>query len=74
MGKEGKMPTNNCKVKGELTMYITVNEAGNVTSAGRSKGISDACAVTAAVIWLKKYVKAEKKANETSTGTYTIKF
>jgi len=74
MGKAGKLPTNNCKAKGELSMYITVDESGNVTSAGRNKGISDPCAVTAAVIWLKKYVKAEKKNNETSTGTYSIKF
>ncbi|WP_300672816.1 hypothetical protein [Soonwooa sp.] len=74
MGNAGKLPSNNCKTKGELTMNITINEAGNVISAGRSKGISEPCAVTAAVIWLKKYVKAEKKANETSTGTYTIKF
>ncbi|MFW2134991.1 hypothetical protein ACK2M7_01670 [Chryseobacterium sp. TY4] len=74
MGKAGKLPTNNCKARGELSMYITVDESGNVTSAGRNKGISDPCAVTAAVIWLKKYVKAEKKNNETSTGTYSIKF
>ncbi|MGX9986416.1 hypothetical protein [Soonwooa purpurea] len=74
MGKPGKLPSSNCKTKGELVMFITIDETGKVISAGRSKGISDPCNITAAVIWLKKYVKANKKPNETSTGTYTIKF
>ncbi len=54
-------------------MFITVDKAGNVTSAGRSSGIKDVCNVTAAVIWTKKYVKA-KKSKSISQGTYTIVF
>ena len=73
MGKAGKLPSHNCKVKGQLVMFITVDKAGNVTSAGRSSGIKDACNVTAAVIWTKKYVKAKKSQN-ISQGTYTIVF
>lgn len=73
MGKAGKLPSHNCKAKGQLVMFITVDKAGNVTSAGRSSGIKDACNVTAAVIWTKKYVKAKKSQN-ISQGTYTIVF
>jgi len=73
MGKAGKLPAHNCKAKGQLVMFITVDKAGNVTSAGRSSGIKDACNVTAAVIWIKKYVKAKKSQN-ISQGTYTIVF
>lgn len=73
MGKAGKLPSHNCKTKGQLVMFITVDKAGNVTSAGRSSGIKDACNVTAAVIWTKKYVKAKKSQN-ISQGTYTINF
>ncbi|MBV6879442.1 hypothetical protein NG800_004095 [Epilithonimonas ginsengisoli] len=73
MGKAGKLPSHNCKTKGQLVMFITVDKAGNVTSAGRSSGIKDACNVTAAVIWTKKYVKAKKSQN-VSQGTYTIVF
>ncbi|MBP6577746.1 MAG: hypothetical protein KA796_03885 [Chryseobacterium sp.] len=73
MGKAGKLPTHNCKTKGQLVMFITVDKAGNVTSAGRNSGIKDACNVTAAVIWTKKYVKAKKSQN-ISQGTYTIVF
>ena len=73
MGKAGKLPSHNCKAKGELVMYITVDKAGNVTNAGRNKGISDPCNITAAVIWLKQYVKAKKSQN-ISQGTYTIVF
>lgn len=73
MGKSGKLPSHNCKTKGELTMSFMVDKAGNVTSAGRSSGINDKCATTAAVIWLKQYVKA-KKSTSISKGTYTIKF
>ncbi len=73
MGKPGKLPSHNCKVKGELTMVFTVDKSGNVISAGRSSGIKDACATTAAVIWLKQYVKAKKSAS-LSKGSYTIKF
>lgn len=73
MGKAGKLPSHNCKAKGQLVMFITVDKAGNVTSAGRSSGIKDACNVTTAVIWTKKYVKAKKSQN-ISQGTYTIVF
>ncbi|WP_051259565.1 hypothetical protein [Epilithonimonas tenax] len=73
MGKAGKLPSHNCKAKGQLVMFITVDKAGNVTSAGRSSGIKEVCNVTAAVIWTKKYVKA-KKAQNISQGTYTIVF
>lgn len=73
MGKAGKLPSHNCKAKGQLVMFITVDKAGNVTNAGRSSGIKDACNVTAAVIWTKQYVKAKKSQN-ISQGTYTITF
>ncbi|RRQ47343.1 hypothetical protein [Chryseobacterium sp. SC28] len=73
MGKAGKLPAHNCKTKGQLVMFITIDKAGNVTSAGRSSGIKDPCNITAAVIWLKKYVKAKKSQN-VSQGTYTIVF
>ena len=73
MGKAGKLPSHNCKTKGQLVMFITVDKAGNVTNAGRSSGIKDACNVTAAVIWTKQYVKAKKSQN-ISQGTYTIVF
>lgn len=73
MGKAGKLPSHNCKTKGQLVMFITVDKAGNVTSAGRSSGIKDACNITAAVLWTKKYVKAKKSQN-ISQGTYTIVF
>jgi len=73
MGKAGKLPSHNCKTKGQLVMFITVDKAGNVTSAGRSSGIKDACNITSAVIWTKKYVKAKKSQN-ISQGTYTIVF
>jgi hypothetical protein len=73
MGKAGKLPSHNCKTKGQLVMFITVDKAGNVTNAGRSSGIKDACNITAAVIWIKQYVKAKKSQN-ISQGTYTINF
>jgi len=73
MGKAGKLPPHNCKTKGKLVMFITVDKAGNVTSAVRSSGIKDACNITAAVIWTKQYVKAKKSQN-ISQGTYTIVF
>ncbi|WP_313098461.1 hypothetical protein [Epilithonimonas sp.] len=73
MGKAGKLPSHNCKTKGQLVMFITVDKAGNVTNAGRSSGIKDPCNITAAVIWTKQYVKAKKSQN-ISQGTYTINF
>lgn len=73
MGKAGKLPSHNCTTKGELVMSFMVDKNGIVTSAGRSSGINDKCTITAAVIWLKQYVKA-KKSTTNSKGTYTIKF
>lgn len=73
MGKGGEQPSHNCSANGTITISYTVDKAGNVTSAHRSSGISDPCVVTAAVIWVKKYVKAEK-APTNSTGTYKITF
>ena len=52
---------------------ITVDKAGNVVSARRSGGISDACVASTSVAWVKKYVKAER-ANTSSTGSYKITF
>ena len=73
MGKGGEQPSHNCTASGTITISYTVDKAGNVISARRSSGISDPCVVTAAVIWVKKYVKAEK-ASTNSTGTYKITF
>ena len=73
MGKGGEQPSHNCAANGTITISYTVDKAGNVISARRSSGISDPCVVTAAVIWVKKYVKAEK-ASTNSTGTYKITF
>lgn len=73
MGKGGEQPPHNCSANGTITISYLVDKAGNVTSARRSSGISDPCVVTAAVIWVKKYVKAEK-ATTNSTGTYKITF
>lgn len=73
MGKGGKLPPHNCKTKGQLVMFFTVDKNGTVTNAGRSSGIKDACNITAAVIWMKQYVKAKKSQN-ISQGTYTIDF
>lgn len=73
MGKGGEQPSHNCTANGTITISYTVDKAGNVISAHRSSGISDPCVVTAAVIWVKKYVKAEK-ASTNSIGTYKITF
>lgn len=73
MGKGGEQPSHNCTANGTITISYMVDKAGNVISARRSSGISDPCVVTAAVIWVKKYVKAEK-ASTNSTGTYKITF
>ena len=73
MGKGGEQPPHNCSANGTITISYTVDKTGNVTSARRGSGITDPCVVTAAVIWVKKYVKAEK-ATTSSTGTYKITF
>lgn len=73
MGKGGEQPPHNCAAEGTVNIAYTVDKAGNVTSARRASGISDPCVVTAAVIWVKKYVKAEKSTSS-STGVYKITF
>lgn len=73
MGRGGEQPPHNCDASGTVNIAYTVDKSGNVTSARRGSGISDPCVVTAAVIWVKKYVKAEK-ATTNSTGTYKITF
>lgn len=73
MGRGGAQPAHNCSGSGSITIVYTVDKAGNVVSARRSGGISDACVVSNSVSWVKKYVKAEK-ANTSSTGSYNITF
>lgn len=73
MGRGGAQPSHNCSASGTITISYTVDKAGNVTSARRSGGISDACVASTSVSWVKQYVKAER-ANTSSTGTYRITF
>lgn len=73
MGRGGAQPSHNCSASGTITISYTVDKAGNVTSARRSSGISDACVSSTSVSWVKQYVKAER-ANTSSTGTYRITF
>ena len=73
MGLGGQQPAHNCDASGTISIFYKVDKAGNVVSAGRSSGLSDPCVVTASVIWVKKYVKAER-SNTSSTGTYKITF
>ncbi|WP_294299195.1 ferric siderophore ABC transporter substrate-binding protein [uncultured Chryseobacterium sp.] len=73
MGRGGAQPANNCTASGTITIAYTVDKAGNVVSARRSGGTSDACITSNAISWVKKYVKAEK-ASVSSTGTYKITF
>lgn len=73
MGRGGEQPPHNCDASGTVNIVYTVDKSGNVTSARRGSGISDPCVVTAAIIWVKKYVKAEK-ATTNSTGVYKITF
>ncbi len=73
MGRGGEQPPHNCDASGTVNIAYTVDKSGNVTSARRGSGISDPCVVTAAIIWVKKYVKAEK-ATTYSTGVYKITF
>lgn len=73
MGRGGNQPAHNCSASGTINIAYTVDKAGNVISAKRSSGVSDACVVSASIDWVKKYVKAEK-ANVSSTGTYKITF
>ena len=73
MGRGGAQPSHNCSASGTITISYTVDKAGNVISARRSGGISDACVASTSVSWVKQYVKAER-ANTSSTGTYRITF
>ena len=73
MGRGGAQPTHSCSASGSINIAYTVDKAGNVISARRSGGVSDACVVSTSVSWVKKYVKAEK-SNSSSTGTYSIIF
>lgn len=73
MGRGGAQPSHNCSASGSINIAYTVDKAGNVISARRSGGVSDACVVSTSVSWVKKYVKAEK-SNSSSTGTYSITF
>ena len=73
MRRGGEQPPHNCDASGTVNIAYTVDKSGNVTSARRGSGISDPCVVTAAIIWVKKYVKAEK-ATTNSTGVYKITF
>ncbi len=73
MGRGGAQPAHNCSASGSVNIAYTVDKAGNVVSARRSGGVSDACVVSTSVSWVKRYVKAEK-SNSSSTGTYSITF
>ena len=73
MGRGGEQPPHNCDASGTVNIAYIVDKSGNVTSARRGSGISDPCVVTAAIIWVKKFVKAEKSTSN-STGIYKITF
>lgn len=73
MGKGGSQPTHNCTASGTITIAYTVNKAGNVISASRASGVSDACVVSTSIGWVKLYVKAER-SQSSSTGVYKITF
>ena len=73
MGRGGAQPAHNCAASGTISISYTVDKAGNVISARRLSGVSDACVSTNSVSWVKKYVKAEK-ASTSSTGVYQITF
>lgn len=73
MGRGGSQPSHNCSASGSIHISYVVDKSGNVTSASRSGGIADPCAVSTTIAWVKKYVKAER-ANSSSTGTYRIEF
>jgi outer membrane biosynthesis protein TonB len=73
MGRGGAQPAHNCSASGTISISYTVDKAGNVISARRLSGVSDACISSNSVLWVKKYVKAEK-ANSSSTGVYQITF
>ncbi len=73
MGRGGTQPSHSCSASGDIKISYTVDKAGNVISAKRSGGISDACVASTSIDWVKKYVKAEK-ATVSSTGIYTITF
>lgn len=73
MGRGGVQPSHSCTASGTINISYTVDKAGNVVSARRSGGVSDACVTSNSIAWVKKYVKAEK-ASSSSTGVYQITF
>lgn len=73
MGRGGAQPSHSCSASGSITIAYVVDKAGNISSARRSRGVSDPCVVSTSIAWVKKYVKAEK-ASVSSTGTYNITF
>ena len=73
MGRCGAQPAHHGAASGTSSISYTVDKAGNVISARRLSGVSDACVSTNSVSWVKKYVKAEK-ASTPSTGVYQITF
>ena len=73
MGRGGNQPSHNCSVIGAIVITYNVNKLGNVITARRSSGISDACVISTAISWVKEFVKAEP-SNVSSMGTYKIVF
>lgn len=73
MGRGGAQPSHTCTASGTINISYTVDKAGNVVSARRLSGISDACVASNSISWVKRYVKAER-ANTSSTGVYQITF
>lgn len=73
MGRGGNQPQQECTASGSISIAYTVDKAGNVVSASRASGISDACVVATSIKWVKQYVKAEK-SSVSSKGTYKIVF
>ena len=70
---KGKLPGNNVKEKGSITISYVVDANGNVISAQRVGGLRSRNAINNAITMVKKHVKAEKGKTQ-STGTYTIEF
>ena len=70
---KGKLPGNNVKEKGSITISYVVDANGNVISAQRVGGLRSRNTINNAITMVKKHVKAEKGKTQ-STGTYTIEF
>jgi len=74
MGRGGIQPNHSCsKSNGTIELSYIVDKAGNVVSVERVSGISDPCALSTSIEWIKKYVRAEK-SRFFSSGTYRITF